>query len=87
MSVLMSHVEITFTEEGDRTRAEAVLDQGGEHFYAVGWATRAPGLNLPIVGEELAAALSAAPHRLIEAAAEHIQSFGIDRLDACLDET
>ncbi len=90
MSVLMSHVEITFTEEGDRTRAEAVLDQGGEHFYAVGWATRAPGdPNLPIVGEELAAAraLSELSHRLIEAAAEHIQSFGIDRLDACLDET
>ena len=26
MSVLTSHAEIVFTEEGDRTRAEAVLD-------------------------------------------------------------
>jgi hypothetical protein len=78
MSVLMSRVEITFTEEGDRTRAEAVLDQHGEHFHAVGRARRAPGdPDVPIVGEQLAAAraLSELSHRLVEAAAERIEGF------------
>ena len=51
MSILTSRVEITFTEEGDQTRAEAVLDQGGERFYGVGQAKRAPGdPDVPVIG-------------------------------------
>lgn len=78
MPVLMSRVEITFTETGDRTRAEAVLELGDERFYGVGQAKRAPGdPDVPIVGEDLAAAraLSELSHKLLEAAAERIDGF------------
>ena len=54
MSVLTSHAEIVFTEDGDRTCAEAVLDLGGMPFYGLGEARRAPGdPDVPIVREEL----------------------------------
>jgi hypothetical protein len=79
MSVLTSHAEIVFTEEGDLTRAEAVLDLGGMHFYGLGEASRAPGdPDVPIVGEELAAAraLSNLAQKLLEAAASSIERFG-----------
>jgi hypothetical protein len=79
MSVLTSHADIVFTEEGDRTRAEVVLDLGGMHFYGLGEATRAPGdPDLPIVGEELSAsrALSDLAHKLLDAAAARIEKFG-----------
>ena len=78
MSILTSRVEITFTEEGDQTRAEAVLDQGGERFYGVGQAKRAPGdPDVPVIGEELAAARALADlsHKLLEAAAERVDAF------------
>ena len=78
MSVLTSRAEIVFSEEGDRTRAEVVLDLGGAQFHAVGQANRAPGdPDVPIVGEELAAAraLSDLAHKLLDAAAAHVENF------------
>lgn len=78
MSVLTSHVEIAFMEEGDRTRAEAVLELGGVHFHGLGQARRAAGdPDVPIVGEELAAAraLTDLAFKMVEAAAERIDQF------------
>jgi uncharacterized protein DUF1876 len=79
MSVLTSHADIVFTEEGDRTRAEAVLDLRGMHFHGLGEARRAPGdPDVSIVGEELSAsrALSDLAHKLLDAAAARIEKFG-----------
>jgi hypothetical protein len=79
MSVLTSHAEIVFTEDGDRTCAEAVLDMGGMHFYGLGAAMRAPGdPDVPTVGEELSAsrALVDLAHKLQHAAAARIEKFG-----------
>ncbi len=78
MSVLISHAEIAFTEEGDRTRAEVILSLGGTDFHGVGHARRAPGdPDVPIVGEQLAAAraLSDLAHKLLDAAATRIEKF------------
>jgi hypothetical protein len=79
MSVLTSHAEIVFTEHGDRTRAEAVLDLGERHFHGLGEARRAPGdPDLPIVGEELSAsrALFDLAEKLLDAAAARIETYG-----------
>jgi hypothetical protein len=79
MSVLTSHVDIVFTEEGDRTCAEAVLDLGGMHFHGLGEARRAPGdPDVPIVGEELSAsrALFDLAEKLLDAAAARIETYG-----------
>ena len=79
MSVLTSHAEIVFTEDGDRTCAEAVLDLGGMPFYGLGEARRAPGdPDVPIVREELSAsrALVDLADKLLDAAAAHIEKFG-----------
>src|SRR3954471_2116978 len=73
-----SHVEVAFTEEDARTRADAVLELGGKRFHGQGQARRAPGdPDLPVVGEELATAraLSDLSHQLIHAAAERIEDF------------
>lgn len=79
MSVVTSHAEIMFTEEGDRTRAEALLDLGGTRFHGLGEARRAPGdPDVPIVGEQLSAsrALSDLARKLLDAAAARIEKFG-----------
>ena len=79
MSVLSSHAEIVFTDEGDRTCAEAVLDMGGMHFHGRGAATRAPGdPDIPTVYEELSAsrALFDLAHKLQHAAGARIEKFG-----------
>jgi hypothetical protein len=79
MSGLMWHVEVAFTEDGDRTRADAIVDLRGEHFHGVGLARRAPeDPSVPVVGEELAAAraLFDLAHKLVEAATERIDGFG-----------
>jgi hypothetical protein len=79
MSVLTSHAEIVFTEEGDRTCAEAILDMGGMPFYGLGVGWRAPGdPDVPIVREELSAshALFDLAHKLQDAAAARIEKFG-----------
>jgi hypothetical protein len=71
-------VEIAFTEEGDRTRADATLELAAQRFHGVGRAKRAPtDPNVPVIGEELAAAraLSDLSHHLVDAAAERIEGF------------
>jgi uncharacterized protein DUF1876 len=74
----MWRVEIAFTEEESKTRADAVLDLPDGHFHGFGQARRAPGdPSIPMIGEELAAAraLSDLTHQLVHAAAERIEDF------------
>jgi hypothetical protein len=70
------HVNVAFTEEGDRTRADAILELAGERFHGYGQAKRAPGdPNRPVIGQDLAAAraLSDLSHHLLHAAAAKIE--------------
>ena len=74
----MWRVEVSFTEEEDRTRADAILVFGDKRFHGWGQAKRSPGdPNVPVVGEELAAsrALSELAHHLLHAAADRIEAF------------
>ena len=74
----MWRVSIAFTEEGDRTRADAILELSNTRFHGFGQAKRAPGdPSVPVVGEELAAAraLSEMSHQLLQAAADRIEGF------------
>jgi hypothetical protein len=78
MSEQMFQLKVSFTEGADRTRADAILDLGGQEFHGFGQARRAPGdPRVPVIGEELAAAraLYDLSHKLLEAAAERIESF------------
>jgi hypothetical protein len=71
-------VNIAFTEEADRTRADAVLELASERFHGFGQAKRAPDdPSVPVIGEELAAAraLSDLSHQLLQAAADRIEGF------------
>ncbi len=71
-------VNVSFTEDADRTRADAVLELSGQRFHGFGQAKRAPeDPSVPVIGEELAAAraLSHLSHQLLEAAADRIGSF------------
>ena len=71
-------VNIAFTEEGDRTRADAILELAGHRFHGFGLAKRAPAdPRIPVVGQDLAAAraLSDLSHQLLHAAAERIEEF------------
>jgi Rv2632c-like len=79
MTAVRSHIELTFSEHEDRTRANPILDVRGDHFHGFRQARRAPGdPNVPAIGEELAAAraLSELSHTLLEAAAERIDRVG-----------
>jgi hypothetical protein len=70
------HVDVAFSEDEDRTRADALLEFGGQRFHGWGQAKRSPGdPNVPVIGEELAAAraLSELSHQLLHAAAERIE--------------
>lgn len=70
-------VEISFTEDGDRTRADAVLELATQRFHSFGQAKRAPqDPRVPVVGQDLAAAraLSDLAHELLDAAAARIES-------------
>ncbi len=70
-----SEIEMTFHEDGDETEARASIVLRGATFTGWGRARRNPvDPNLPMVGEELAAAraLSDLAHQLVEAAAETI---------------
>jgi Rv2632c-like len=72
------HVEITFTEDEARTRADAVLELASRRYHGFGQAKRAPqDPNVPVVGQDLAAARALADlsHKLLEAAAERIENF------------
>jgi hypothetical protein len=70
-------VEISFTEDADRTRADAILELASQRFHGFGQARRAPqDRRLPVVGQDLAAAraLSDLSHKLLDAAAQRIES-------------
>ena len=78
MADQMWQVNVTFTEDGDRTRADATLELADQRFHGFGQAKRAPGdPNLPVIGQDLAAAraLSELSHQLLDAAAARIEEF------------
>jgi hypothetical protein len=71
-------VGIAFTEDGDRTRADAILELAQQRFHGYGQAKRAPDdPRVPVIGQDLAAAraLSDLSHQLLQAAAERIEEF------------
>ena len=71
-------VNIAFTEEADRTRADAVLELASTRFHGFGQAKRAPkDPSVPVIGQDLAAAraLSSLSHHLLDAAADRIETF------------
>lgn len=71
-------VNVSFTEDEDRTRADAILELASQRFHGFGQAKRAPtDPTVPVIGQDLAAAraLSDLSHKLLEAAAERIESF------------
>jgi Rv2632c-like len=68
-----AEIEMTFEEDADHTEARASLVLRGARFTGFGRARRNPAdPDLPMVGEELAAAraLSDLTHKLVDAAAE-----------------
>ena len=70
-----AEIEMAFQEDSDHTEARATLVLRGATFTGFGRARRNPSdPDLPMVGEELAAAraLSDLSHKLVEAAAETI---------------
>ena len=71
-------VTIAFSEDGDTTRADAVLQGGPDQLLGWGRARRNPtDPDLPAVGEELAAAraLSDLAHHLLDTAGHRIESW------------
>lgn len=71
-------VGILFTEDGDRTRADAILELANQRFHGYGQAKRAPeDPSVPVIGQDLAAAraLSDLSHQLLHAAADRIEAF------------
>ena len=69
-------VDVSFSEDEDRTRADAILEFGGRRFHGWGQAKRSPGdPSVPVIGEELAAsrALSELAHHLLDEAAKRIE--------------
>jgi Domain of unknown function (DUF1876) len=71
------HVDVTFTEDGDKTRADAVLELADQRFHGFGQAKRAPeDPKIPVIGQDLAAAraLSELSHQLLHAAADRIEA-------------
>ena len=78
MADQMWRVQIVFTEEADRTRADAILELASQRFHGFGQAKRAPeDPSVPVIGQDLAAAraLSDLSHQLLNAAAERIEQF------------
>src|SRR2546429_8217668 len=71
-------VSITFSEDDDRTRADADLEGAPVRLSGFGTSRRNPvAPNLPAVGEEIAAAraLGDLSHHLLEQAAHQIESW------------
>jgi hypothetical protein len=71
-------IEIVFTEDGDRTQAEAQLQARGRKLHGRGRARRNPiDPDVPAIGEELAAAraLSDLTNQLVHLAAQTIEGF------------
>ena len=74
----MWRVNVAFTEEDDRTRADAILELASERYHGYGQARRAPDdPKVPLIGQDLAAAraLSDLSHQLLHAAADRIEAF------------
>jgi Domain of unknown function (DUF1876) len=72
------HVDVAFAEDDARTRADAILEFGGQRFHGFGQARRAPtDPSVPVIGEELAAAraLLELSHQLLRAASMRIESY------------
>lgn len=70
-------VNVAFTEDADRTRADAILELASERFHGFGQAKRAPeDPSVPVIGQDLAAAraLSDLAHQLVSAAADRIEA-------------
>jgi len=68
-------VEVVFTEDDDRTRADALLHGGDERGHGWGRATRDPDdPDVPVVGEEVAAARALADlsRQLLASATERV---------------
>ena len=71
-------VTVTFTDDDNQTRADAVLRGGPDDLQGWGRARRNPAdPNVPAVGSEVAAAraLSDLAHHLLDAAAHRIESW------------
>jgi hypothetical protein len=78
MSALTWTVEIVFSEDEDKTRADAILSGGTDRVQGWGRARRNPeDPDVPAVGEEIAAAraLSDLAHHLLDQAAHRIESW------------
>ena len=78
MNALTWTVEITFREDEDKTRADAVLTGRSETLRGWGRARRSPAdPDVPAVGEEIAAARALADlaHHLLDQAAHRIESW------------
>jgi Rv2632c-like len=78
MSQLTWTVEIVFSEDEDKTRADARLTGGTDELQGWGRARRNPeDPDVPAVGEEVAAAraLSDLAHHLLDQAAHRIESW------------
>ncbi len=76
MSNPVWRLEITFTEDGRTTRADAVLDFAEHHHHGWGRAQRNPtDPDVPVIGEEVAAAraLIRLAHQLLGAAENDIE--------------
>lgn len=74
----MWRVNVKFTEEDNRTRADAILELASARFHGFGQAKRAPDdPSIPVIGEELAAAraLSDLSHQLLQAAVDRIETY------------
>ena len=71
-------VKIAFSEDAERTQADATLEGADDAHRGTGHAKRAPAdPSVPAIGHDLAAAraLSDLSHQLLSAAAERIESF------------
>jgi len=78
MNLLTWTVEIVFSEDEDKTRADAVLTGSPDSLQGWGRARRNPiDPDVPAVGEEIAAAraLSDLAHHLLDQAAHRIESW------------
>lgn len=84
MTPLVWTVEITFSEDEDKTRADAVLRGTADDVQGWGRARRNPvDPALPAVGEEIAAAraLTDLAHHLLEQASHRIESWEGHRVE------
>ncbi|HLF40151.1 MAG TPA: DUF1876 domain-containing protein [Acidimicrobiia bacterium] len=71
-------MDVVVDEDAERTEAKVLLRLGQREFAAWGRARRNPeDPNVPVIGEELALAraMNEMAHRLVEAAADAIESF------------